>query len=153
MIRDQSFVISKVHMHTHNTHNSIQIHMTSFGFVVGAVVNSGALVWCGFWLFHLFHLFHSLLFPFEAKKLMESTRFKRYAHIIEVLVVVVCGFTPSIVIINTTGYRYSGFPAACFNDNPEGQFYALILPLALGSTVGCCVLFLSLCVLCKVRPV
>ncbi|XP_065907492.1 uncharacterized protein [Dysidea avara] len=121
--------------------------------IQGAVVNSGALVWCGFWLFHLFHLFHSLLFPFEAKKLMESTRFKRYAHIIEVLVVVVCGFTPSIVIINTTGYRYSGFPAACFNDNPEGQFYALILPLALGSTVGCCVLFLSLCVLCKHRNV
>ena len=116
-------------------------------------MHSGALVWCGFWLCHLCHMFHSLLFPFKAQKLMASTHFKRSAHLIEVLIVLICGFTPSIMIVNTSGYRYSGFPPACYVDNPEVQFYTLILPVALGSTVGCCILLLSLWILHKVKPV
>ena len=84
---------------------------------------------------------------------MTSTRFKRSAHIIELLIVLISGFTPSIVIVNTTGYRYSGFPPACYSDNPAVQFYTLILPMALGSTVGCSMLFLSVWILRKVKPV
>jgi len=116
-------------------------------------VHSGALVWCGLWLFHLFHMFYGILFPFKAQKLMTSAHLRRSAHIIELLIVLTCGFTPSIVIANTTGYRYSGFPPACYSNNPAVQFYTLILPMALGSTVGCCMLFLSLCILHKVKPV
>ena len=122
-------------------------------FIAGLVVHSGSLVWCGFWLCHLCHLFYSLLSPFKAQKLMTSSCFKRYAHLIEVLIVLACGLVPGTVVVNTAGYRFSGFPGACYGINSEVQFYTLILPMALGATVGCCILFLSFWILRKVRPV
>jgi len=113
-------------------------------------VQTGALVFFGFWLFHLCHLFHGLLFPFKAQLLMKSAHFKRYAHAFEVVIVLGCGFIPSIVIVTTSGYRYSGFPPSCSSDNPAVLFYTLILPIALGSTLGLCVLLFSLWILRKV---
>jgi len=121
-----------------------------FEFFVGLVVQTGALVFFGFWLFHLFRLFHSLLYPFKAQQLMKSTRFKRYAHLIEVLIVLGCGFIPSIVIVSTSGYGYSGFPPLCNSQNPAVFFYTLILPIALGSTVGLSMLLFSLWIIRKV---
>lgn len=119
-------------------------------FPIGLVVQTGALVFFGFWLFHLCHLFLSLLFPFKAHLLMKSAHFKRYAHIIEVIIVLGCGFIPSIVIVSTSEYGYSGFPPSCSSENPAILFYTLILPIAIGSTVGLCVLLFSLWILRKV---
>lgn len=114
-------------------------------------MQNGALVFFGFWLVHLCHLFHSLLYPMRAQQLMKSSAFKRSAHIIEVLVVLGCGLIPSVVIASTSGYVYSGFPPQCNSKNSALLFYTMILPIALGATVGLCVILLSLWNLCKVR--
>ena len=57
-------------------------------FILGLVVHAGALIIFGFLIFHLSHLLHSLLQPHKTQILMNSVKFKRNAHIIEVAIVV-----------------------------------------------------------------
>lgn len=117
---------------------------------VGLVVQSGALIFFGFWVFHLFHLLHSLIYPLKAQNLLKSKRFRRYVHLIEVLVILVCGLLPSIITVSTSGYQYSGFPPVCTNEIPEVFFYTLIFPICIEATIGLCMLLISLWILRKV---
>ena len=117
---------------------------------VGVVVQSGALIFFGFWVFHLFHLLHTLMSPLKAQNLLKSERFRRTVHIIEVLVVLVCGLLPSVVIVSTSGYQYSGLPPVCTNAIPEVSFYTFIFPISILATIGLCMLLISLWLLRKV---
>ena len=119
-------------------------------FILGLVVHAGALVIFGFLIFHLSHLLHSLLQPHKAQILMNSVKFKRNAHIIEVAIVVTCGMAPSIVLVSTSGYSYSGIPPVCNISNTAVLFYILILPISIGSTAVLCMLLTSLWILHKV---
>ena len=117
---------------------------------VGVIVQSGALIFFGFWVFHLFHLLHTLISPLKAQNLLKSQWFRRGVHLIEVMVILVCGLLPSIVIVSTSGYQYSGFPPVCTNAIPEVFFYTLIFPISIEATVGLCMLLISLWLLRKV---
>ena len=117
---------------------------------VGAIVQSGALIFFGFWVFHLFHLLHTLVSPLKAQNLLKSQRFRRSVHLIEVLVVLVCGLLPSVIIVSTSGYQYSGFPPICTHATPEVLFYTLIFPISIEATIGLCMLLISLWLLRKV---
>ena len=77
---------------------------------LGLVVHSGALIFFGFWVFHLFNLLYCLMFPLRSQHLMDSKQLRRSVHLIEILVVLVCGLLPSVIIIGTSGYHYIGFP-------------------------------------------
>ena len=81
---------------------------------------------------------------------MKSKRFRRIAHLVEVLIVLVCGLLPSIVIVNTSGYQFVGFPPTCNNELPEVFFYTLIFPVSIEATVGLSMLLVSLWLLRKV---
>ena len=118
---------------------------------IGVVVQSGALIFFGFWIFHLFHLLHTLMSPLKAQNLLKSKQFRRSAHLIEVLVVLVYGLLPSVIIVNTSGYQYFGFPPVCTNVIPEVFFYTLIFLISIEATVGLCMLLISLWLLRKVK--
>ena len=118
---------------------------------IGVVVQSGTLIFFGFWIFHLFHLLYSLISPLKAQNLLKSRQFRRSVHLIEVLVVLVYGLLPSIVIVSTSGYQYSGFPPVCTNATPEVFFYTLIFPISIEATIGLCMLLISLWLLRKVH--
>ena len=124
-------------------HRTVFVHL-------GLVVQSGALIFFGLWLFHLFHLLHSLMYPFKAQKLMKSPQLKRYIHIIEVIVTLACGLIPSVIVIGTSGYQHFAFPPVCTNEVPEVLFYTFIFPISIGATVGLCMLLLSIIILRKV---
>ena len=117
---------------------------------LGFIVQSGALIFLGFWVFHLFHLLHSLISPLKAQSLMKSKWFRRSVHLIEALVILVCGLLPSVIIVSTSGYQYSGFPPVCTNEIPEVLFYTLIFPISIEATFGLCMLLISLWILRKV---
>ena len=121
-----------------------------FFIYVGAIVQSGALIFFGFWVFHLFHLLHTLVSPLKAQNLLKSQRFRRSVHLIEVLVVLVCGLLPSVIIVSSSGYQYSGFPPICTHATPEVLFYTLIFPISIEATIGLCMLLISLWLLRKV---
>ena len=116
----------------------------------GLVIQSGALIFFGFWLFHILHLLHSLMYPFKAQKLMKSPQLKRNIHIIEVTVTLACGLIPSVVIIGTSGYQHFAFPSVCINEVPEMLFYTFIFPISIGATVGLCMLLICFVILRKV---
>ena len=84
---------------------------------------------------------------------MNSKRFRRIAHLIEVVIVSVCGLLPSIVIVSTSGYQFVGFPPACNNEIPEVFFFTLIFPVAIEANVGLCMLLVSLWLLHKVNSI
>ena len=117
---------------------------------LGLVVQTGALIFFGFWLFHLSHLLHGLMFPFKAQNLMKSTHLKRNIHITEIVITLVCGLLPSIIIIGTSGYQYIGFPPVCTNEIPEVMFYTFVFPISIGATIGLSMLLLSIVILRKV---
>ena len=81
---------------------------------------------------------------------MKSKRFRRVAHLIEVVIISVCGLLPSIVIVSTSGYQFIGFPPACNNGIPDVYFYTLVFPISIEATVGLCMLLVSLWLLHKV---
>ena len=81
---------------------------------------------------------------------MKSTHLKRNVHIIEIVITLVCGLLPSVIIIGTSGYQYTGFPPVCTNEIPEVLFYTFIFPISIGATVGLSMLLLSLVILRKV---
>jgi len=114
---------------------------------IGFVVHTGTLVIFGFLVFHLSHLLHSLIKPHKAQILMNSIKFKRSAHILEVTVVVAFGLVPGIVLASISGYSYSGFPPVCNILNPAVLFYTLTLPISIGSTAVLCLLLISLWIL------
>lgn len=118
---------------------------------VGLVIQSGALIIFGFWLFHLFHLFHSLAYPFKSENFMKSTHTKRNVHIIEVFITLICGLLPSFVIVGTSGYQYSGYPPYCTFKTPKVFFYTFIFPISIAATIGLCMLLFSLWILRKVN--
>ena len=117
---------------------------------LGFVIQSGALVFFGFWILHLFHLLYSLVFPLKSQHLMRSKQLKRSVHLIEVLIVLICGLLPSAIIIGTSGYHYIGFPPICTNEIPEVLFYTLIFPVSIEATVGLCMLLILLWIIRKV---
>ena len=119
-------------------------------FYLGLVVQSGALIFFGFWIFHLFNLLYSLMFPFRSQHLIKSKQFRRNVHFIEVLIVLMCGLLPSIIIVSTSGYQYIGFPPVCTNEIPEVLFYTLIFPISIEAIFGLCMLLISLWILRKV---
>ena len=114
---------------------------------LGFVLQTGGITFFGFWLLYLSHLLYSLLCPFRSERLMKSVRYRRTAHVIELLIVSVCGFLPSIIIICTSGYRYSGFRPACLYVIPEVLFYTFVFPISIGATIGLCILLISLKIL------
>ena len=118
---------------------------------VGFVLQSGALMFFGFWIFHLAHLLYSLISPMRSQHLMNSKRFRRIAHLIEVVIISVYGLLPSIVIVSTSGYQFIGFPPVCNNEIPDVFFYTLIFPMSIEATVGLCMLLVSLWLLHKVN--
>ena len=124
-------------------HQTVFVHL-------GLVVQSGALIFFGFWLFHLFHLLHSLVYPFKAQKLKKSPQLRRYIHTIEVIVTLACGLIPSVIVIGTSGYQHFAFPPVCTTEVPELLFYTFIFPISIGATVGLCMLLLSIIILRKV---
>ena len=101
----------------------------------------------GFWLLYLSHLLYGLLCPFKSEQLMKSVRYRRSVHIAEILIVLVCSFLPSIIMICISGYRYSGFRPACLYVIPEVLFYTFVFPLSIGATIGLCILLFSLKIL------
>ena len=118
--------------------------------IPGAVIHTGGLIFLGFWLCHLCHLFFSLAFPFRAQQLMKSDCIWRFSHLTEVVVVIACGFVPSIAILSTSGYSFTGFPPTCNVSDTAVLFYTFTLPYALASTFGLCILLASLWILHKV---
>ena len=116
-------------------------------------MHAGGLIIFGFLIFHMSHLLHSLLQPYKAQILMNSVKFRRRAHIIEVMVVLTCGMGPGIVLVSTSGYSYSGFPPACNISNPAALFYTFILPISIGSTAVLCILLTSVWILHKVLAI
>ena len=129
-------------MYTYVTINCI-VHL-------GLVVQSGALIFFGFWLFHLFHLLHSLMYPFKAQELMKSPQLRRNIHIIEVIITLACGLIHSVIVVGTSGYQHFAFPPLCTNKGPEILFYTFIFPISIEATVGLCMLLVSLWLLHKV---
>lgn len=117
---------------------------------LGLAVQAGAVIFFGFWIIHLFHLLHSLLYPFKAQTLMKSPQLRRTVHIIEVIATLACGLIPNLIIIGTSGYQHFAFPPVCSNELPEVTFYAFILPISIGATVGLCMLLISFVILRKV---
>ena len=81
---------------------------------------------------------------------MKSKRFRRIAHLIEVVIISVCGLLPSIVIVSTSGYQFIGFPPVCNYEMPDVFFYTLVFPMSIEATVGLCMLLVSLWLLHKV---
>ena len=81
---------------------------------------------------------------------MKSTQFRRIAHFIEVLIILVFGLLPSIVIVSTSGYQFVGFPPVCNNEIPKVFFYTLIFPISIEATIGLSMLLASLWLLRKV---
>ena len=81
---------------------------------------------------------------------MKSKKFRRIAHLIEVVIISVCGLLPSIVIVSTSGYQFIGFPPVCNYEMPDVFFYTLIFPMSIEATVGLCMLLVSLWLLHKV---
>ena len=116
----------------------------------GFIIQSGGLIFFGFWIFHLTHLLHSLISPMRSQNLMKSKRFRRIAHLVEVLIILVCGLLPSIVIVSTSGYQFVGFPPTCNSEIPDVFFYTLIFPISIEATIGLCMLLVSLWLLHKV---
>ena len=84
---------------------------------------------------------------------MKSKRFRRTAHLVEVLIILVCGFLPSIIIVSTSGYQFIGFPPACNSEIPDVFFYTLIFPISIEATIGLCMLLVSLWLLHKVTDI
>ena len=84
---------------------------------------------------------------------MNSKRFQRIAHLIEVVIISVYGLLPSIVIVSISGYQFVGFPPVCNNEIPEVFFFALIFPVTIEATVGLCMLLVSLWLLHKVNSI
>ena len=107
----------------------------------------------GFWIFHLAHLLHSLISPMRSQNLMKSKRFRRIVHLVEVLIILVCGLLPSIVIVSTSGYQFVGFPPVCNSKIPDVFFYTLIFPISIEATIGLCMLLVSLWLLHKVTDI
>ena len=136
-----------VHVHVH----AYVFKYCLFCYVyLGLVVQSGALIFFGFWVFHLFHLLYSLMFPLRSQHLINSKPLQRSVHLIEVLVVLVCGLLPSLIVLGTSGYQYIGFPPVCTNEIPEVLFYTLIFPISIEAIFGLCMLVISLWILRKV---
>jgi len=119
-------------------------------FVSGAVIHTGGLIYLGFWLCHLCHLYFSLAYPFRVQQLMKSVCIWRISHLTEVVVIVTVGFVPSIAILNTSGYSYTGFPPTCNVSDSALLYYTFSLPYAIASTFGMCLLLASLWILRKV---
>ena len=90
------------------------------------------------------------MFPLRSQHLIKSKQLRRSVHLIEVLVVLVCGLLPSVIIISTSGYQYIGFPPVCTNEIPEVLFYTLIFPISIEAIFGLCMLLISLWILRKV---
>jgi len=118
--------------------------------IPGTVIQAGGLIFLGFWLCHLGHLFFSLAYPFRSQQLMKSVWFRWISHWTEVLVVVAVGFVPSIAILSTSGYSFTGFPPTCNASDTNLLFYTFTLPYAIASTFGLCILLASLWILRKV---
>ena len=116
----------------------------------GLVIQSGAFIFFGFWLFHILHLLHSLISPFKVQRLMKSPQIRRNVHIIEVIVTLVCGLIPSVIVIGTSGYQHFAFPPICTNEVSEMLFYTFIFPISIGATVGLCMLLICFIILRKV---
>ena len=90
----------------------------------------------GFWLVHLLHIFYSLAFPFRAQRFIASHSATRRVHFIVVLVVITLGSLSSVIIINTSGYEFIGFPQLCEVGSTPGYFYAELLPITMGISIG-----------------
>ena len=91
------------------------------------------------------------MFPLRSQHLIKSKQLRRSVHLIEVLVVLLCGLLPGVIIISTSGYQYIGFPPVCTNEIPEVLFYTLIFPISIEAIFGLCMLLISLWILHKVR--
>ncbi|XP_065911465.1 uncharacterized protein [Dysidea avara] len=122
---------------------------TAFCKIQGVVIHTGGLIFLGFWLCHLCHVFFSLAYPFRSQQLMKSVQFRKISHLTEVVVVIACGFIPSIAILSTSGYSFTGFPPTCNASDTDVLFYTFTLPYALASTFGLCILLASLWILHK----
>ena len=116
----------------------------------GLVIQSGAMIFFGFWLFHILHLLYSLISPFRAQKLKKSPQLRRTVHIIEVIITLVCGLIPSVVIIGTSGYQHFAFPPVCTNEVPEMLFYTFVFPISIGATVSLYMLLICFIIIRKV---
>ena len=138
------YICSYIRMSNGNAHKwNCFVHL-------GLVVQTGAMIFFGFWLFHLFYLLFSLMYPFKAQNLMDSTHLRRNVHIIEVVITLVCGLLPSVIIIGTSGYQHYAFPPVCIHETPELLFYTFIFPISIGATIGLSMLLISLVILRKV---
>ena len=82
---------------------------------------------------------------------MRSKRFRRIAHLIEVVIISVYGLLPNIVIVSISGYQFIAFPPICNNEIPDLLFYTLLFPISIEATVGLCMLLVSLWLLHKVN--
>ena len=110
---------------------------------VGFVLQASVIMVTGFWLAHVLHMFYSLAFPFRALRFMASHSATRRVHLIEVFVVITLGLLSSVIIISTSGYRFIGFPQTCASGSAAGYFYAQLLPLTIGVSIGMLILSTS----------
>jgi len=115
----------------------------------GFAIQAGVITFLLFWLAHVTHMFLSLAFPFRTKKLLESTTFKWRVHLIEFIIILTIGLLPAIVIFVTSGYGFAGLGSFCLTSG-NVQFYFLILPLAIGNTIGISLLLVSVWIIHKV---
>ena len=124
--------------------------------LVTIVVHTGFFVQVGiatfnlFWIFHVFHVFAGLAFPLKMNRIFGSTSYKIRIYAAEITLIFIVGFLPSIVIVSTSGYQYSGLTLTCFPTSSTVFFYTLVFPLTFGSVLGTCFLFSSFWILRKV---
>jgi len=102
----------------------------------------------GFWCFHLLHLFHGLAFPYQAKLWMDSRAIRTRFHIMEVVIVFVCGMVVPIITINISNYQDNG--VYCSPQSTSIKFYGEVVPYSITFTIGLSLLFCSLWILRKV---
>jgi len=120
-----------------------------FFLYIGFVLHAGMLYFFGFWLFHLAHLLFALAFPLKAKKFMEEH--SKVSHIVEVIIVLIVGSLPGAVIIGTSQYQINRFPPeVCISNDYSVFFHSFALPIAIGASIGLCMLFTAFWVLRRV---
>jgi len=72
-------------------------------------------------------------------------------HVIEVAIVLVIGSLPGAIIAGTSGYQIDRFPPdVCVPINLDVFFYTFLFPIALGATLGLCMLITTFWILRRV---
>ena len=75
----------------------------------------------------------------------------KVSHILEVITVLTLGSLAGAVIVGTSEYQINRFPPdLCVPTNPSVFFHSFALPIAIGASIGLCMLFTTFWILRRV---